>query len=222
MTIRTFYTICIDAKSARCWKHSPVNTHTHFPLGSIFQPNRHAVATGLSFINTSCTRSEDSLPILMENNRTHQNTLLKGRTGFFSLDMVDRDEPKYQIRSPYELTNAIITTDEQYNDCFLLHSTVPAQSSDGSLQIIYGTEDSTIQQLNSVGHYISAGARMGKGSADFLSHRIPGLRSTCRKARLFIGQVYPFWDSTGKLHIYSLLTKERYCDTPNLSTLSKI
>ena len=62
---------------------------------------------------------------------------------------------------------------------------------------------------------------MSKGFADFLSHRIPGLRSTCRKARLFMGQVYPFWDSTGKRYIYNLVTKERFCDKPNLSLLSK-
>ena len=81
--------------------------------------------------------------------------------------MVDRDEPKYQIRSPYELTNAIISTDERYNDCFLLHSTVPAQNSDDFLQIIYGTEDSILQQPNSIGHCISADAGMGKVFAGF-------------------------------------------------------
>ena len=62
---------------------------------------------------------------------------------------------------------------------------------------------------------------MSKGFADFLSHKILGLRSTCRKARLFMGQVFPFWDPTGKRYIYNLVTKERYCDKPNLSTLSK-
>ena len=148
-------------------------------------------ATGLSFINTLCTRSECNLPILMENNKNHQITLPKGRIGFSSLDVVDRDEPKYQIRSPYELTNAIISTDERYNDCFLLHSTVPAQKSDEFLQIIYGTEDSILQQPNSIGHCISADARMGNGFADFLSNRNSGLRSTCRKAKLFMGQVFP-------------------------------
>ena len=97
------------------------------------------MATGLSFINNPCTRSEDSLPILMENTKNHQITLPKERFGLFSLDVVDRDEPKYQIRSPCELANATISTVERYIECFLLHSTVPAQSSDGFLQIIYGT-----------------------------------------------------------------------------------
>ena len=36
-----------------------------------------------------------------------------------------------------------------------------------------------------------------------------------------MGQVYPFWDSTGKRNIYNLVTKERFCDKPNLSPLSK-
>ena len=85
----------IDAKSARCWKYSPTDTQIHFPLGSTFQTNRNAVATGLSFISTLCTRFEDSLPILMENNTNHQITLPKGRIGFSSLDLVDRDEPEY-------------------------------------------------------------------------------------------------------------------------------
>ena len=80
----------------------------------------------------------------MENNKNHQMTLPKGRIEFPSLDVVDRDEPKKQIRSPFELTNAIISTDEQYNDCSLLHSTVPAQTSDDYLQIIYGTESSIL------------------------------------------------------------------------------
>ena len=54
--------MCIEAKNARCWKYSPADTHTPFPLSSTFQHNRNAVATGLSFINTLCTQSERSLP----------------------------------------------------------------------------------------------------------------------------------------------------------------
>ena len=36
-----------------------------------------------------------------------------------------------------------------------------------------------------------------------------------------MGQVYPFWDPTGKRYIYNLVTKERFCDKPNLPTLSR-
>ena len=84
--------------------------------------------------------------------------------------MVDRVEPKYQIRRPYELTNAFFSTEERYKDCFLLHSTVPAQSNDEFLQIIFGTENSVLHQPNSIGLCISADALMSKNFADFLSH----------------------------------------------------
>ena len=192
LTIRTPHTICIDAKSDRCWKYTHTDIHTHFPPGSTFQPNWNVVASGLSFINTLCTWSELNLPILMENYNNHQVTLPKRRIGFSSLDVVDWHEPKYLKRSPYELTNAIISTDERYNDCFLIHPTVAAQSSDDFFLIIYCTEDLILQQPFSIGHCISADARMSKGFADSLSHRISGLGSTCRRARLFQGQVYPF------------------------------
>ena len=54
---------------------------------------------------------------------------------------------------------------------------------------------------------------MSRGFADFLSQRISGLRSTCRRGKLFLGQVYPFWDATGKRYIYNLVTKERFSKT---------
>ena len=151
LTIRTPYTMCIEAKSGRCWNYLLTDTHIHFPRGSTFQTNRNAAATDLSFINTLCTRFEHNLPMLMENNKNHQARVPKGGIGFSSLDVVDRDEPNYQLRSPYELTNAIVCTDERYKDCFLLHSTIPAQNTDEFLQIIYGIEDSILQQPNSIG-----------------------------------------------------------------------
>ena len=153
LTIRTPCTMCIDVKSARCWKYPPTDTQIHFPPGSTFPPNRNAVAAGLSFKNTLCTRSERNLPILMENNENHHITLQKEQIGFYSLNEVDRDEPKYQIRSPYESVNTVISTDERHNDCFLLHSTVPAQSRDEFLKIIYGTEHSILQKHNSIGRW---------------------------------------------------------------------
>ena len=102
-----------DAKNARCPKFSPADFHTIFPPGSTFQPKLNAKAISLSFINTLRTRSEYSLPILMENNKNHQITLPKGWNGFSSLDVVNRDEPKYETQNPYELTNAIISTNER-------------------------------------------------------------------------------------------------------------
>ena len=71
LNVRNTYTMCIDAKSALFWNYSPTDTPTHFPPGSSFQPNTNAMATGFSFINTLCTRSERNLPILMKSNKNH-------------------------------------------------------------------------------------------------------------------------------------------------------
>ena len=94
-----------------------------------------------------------------------------------------------------------------------------AQSGDEFLQIVYENEHSIIQQPNSIGHCISADAKMSEEFADFLSRKIPGLRPTCKKAKLLMGQVFPFWDSTGRRYIYNLVTKERFFDKPDSSTL---
>ena len=220
LKIRTPHAMHVEATSARCWKYSPEDPNAHFPPGSPFQPNRNAVATGLSAVNVLCTQSESRLPIIMENNKNHQITLPKGRIGFSSLDVSDKDEPRYQIRDPYELTNAILSTNDRYNDYFLLHSTIPSQLPDEFLQIVYGNENSILQQPNSIGHCISADAQMSKGFAQFLSERVPRLRRTCRQTNLFKDQFIPFWDSLSRRYSYNLVTKEKNSDKPDLQTLA--
>ena len=107
------------------------------------------------------------------------------------------------------MTNAIISTDDKYNDCFLLHSTIPAQC----LQLFHGTEDSIIQQPHSIGHCISADAKMSKVFTDLLSQRIPGLRDTCRRTKLLAGQAFPLWDQTDNRYKYNLVTKTKFLKT---------
>ena len=155
----------------------------------------------------------------MEKKKNHQINLPKGRIGFSSLDVLDQEEPEHQIRSLYELTNATIAIDERYSDCFLLHSTIPAQSSDEFLQIVYGTETSIIQQPNSIGHCICADAKKSRGFADFLSHQVPRLRPACKKARLSKRQIFPFWAFLNRRYIYNLVTKDKFSDKPDLTTL---
>ena len=220
LTIQTPHAMHIGAKHARCWKYSPEDPHAHFPDGSIFCPNRNVVATGLTFVNVLCTKSESKLPILMENNKDHQITLPKGLIGFSLLDVSNKDEPKYQIRDPYELTNAILSTNEQYSDCFLIHSTIPSQLPKEFLQIVNGNENSILEQPNSIGHCISADAQMRKGFAQFLSERVPRLKRTCRRANPLKDQVFPFWDSSSGRYIYNLVTEDKYSDKPDLQTLA--
>ena len=210
----------VDAKSSRCWKYSPGDPKSLLPPGPTFQPNSEAVSTGLTFVIIICTQPQQTHPILIENNKNHQIMLLKGRIGFPSLDVADKEELKYQIRNPFEITNAIITTDEKYNDCFLLRSTRPLPSPDNCLQIFHGSENSIVQQPHSIiKHCISADAKMSKGFADLLSQRISGLQNACRRKNLLTGQTYLFWDQTDNRYIYNLATKTFFFETPNLPTL---
>ena len=156
----------------------------------------------------------------MKNNKNHQITWPKGRIGFSSLDVSDNDEPKYQIQDPYELTNAILSTNEQYNDCFLIHLTIPSQSHDEFLQIGYGKEIPILEQPNSIRHCIAADAQLSKGFLQFLSEGVPRLRRTCRQAKFLKDQVFPFWDSSARRNIDNLVTKENYSDKPDMQTLA--
>ena len=118
------------------------------------------------------------------------------------------------------MTNAIITTDDKYNECFLLHSTTPAHSPDDCLQIFHGTENSILQQPHSIGHCNSSDAEMSKGFADPLSKQVSGLRDACRRTKCLNRQIFPFWDQTGNRCICNLITKTKYSGKPNLPTLS--
>ena len=104
----------------------------------------------------------------------------------------DTDEPKYQIRDPYEQTNAILLTNEQNNYSFLLHVTILSQSPDELLQRNYGNENSIVGQPTLIGHCISADAQMSKGFAQFLPGRIPRIRKVCRRANLMKDQLFPY------------------------------
>ena len=158
----------IEAKSARCWTYSPGDSHAHFQPRSTFHSKHNAVATGLTFVKVLCTQSESKLLILMQNNKDHQMTSPKGRICFSSSDVSDTDEPRYQIRYPYELTNAILSTNERYNNFFLLHSIIPSQSHDEFLQRVHGNQNSILEQPNSIGPCIFEDAQMTKEFAHFI------------------------------------------------------
>ena len=156
----------------------------------------------------------------MENNKKHQITSPKGRNGFSSLDVSDKDEPKYRIRDPYELTKAFHLTNEQHKDCFFLQATILSQLPDEFLQLVYGNENSILEQPNSIRHCISTDAQMSKRFAQFLSERVPRSRRTCRRTNFLRDQVFPFWDSFSRRYIYDLVTKGKYSYKPDLQTLA--
>ena len=109
LTIRTPHAMHIEAKSIKCWKYSPEDPHALFLPGSNF--------TQIPMLSPWAYHSSTYFALNQNQNylyqwkitRTTKTTLPKGLIGFSSLDVSDKDEPKYQIRDANELTNAILS-----------------------------------------------------------------------------------------------------------------
>ena len=113
-------------------------------------PHQNVANSGLDFVNVLCTQSGQYIPIPMENNKNHQITLDKGILGYSSLDILDFERPKYQIKDCVKMVDCILSEKDQYNECFLLHSTLPHEPDfrDG-IRINNGNDDTI---LKSNGH----------------------------------------------------------------------
>ena len=167
-----------------------------------------------------CTQSEQYLPILMENNKNHQITLDKGILGYSSLDILDFERPKYQIKDCVKMVDCILSENDQYNECFLLHSTLPHEPDfrDG-IRIINGNDDTIFENQTAIAHCISADANMSKGFAETIRNHINGLQEYCYKSKAFVGSVIPFWDNDANRFIYNLVTKNKFFEKPTLDNL---
>ena len=193
--IRIPHQIHIDAKTS-VYKYQPEGEQTNFASGTTFIPHQKVANSGLDFVDVLCTQSEQYLPILMENNKNHQITLDKGILGYSSLDILDFERPKYQIKDCVKMVDCILSENDQYNECFLLHSTLPHEPDfrDG-IRIINGNDDTIFENQKAIGHCISADAKMSKGFAETISNHINGLQEYCYKSKAFVGSVIPFWDT---------------------------
>ena len=168
------------------------------------------IKSGLEFVNVLCTQSENYLPILMENNRNHQITLNKGVIGYSSLDISDYDRPKYQIRDCVQMVNSILAANEQYNECFLVHSTVPCEPDlQDKIQIQNGNDETIFQANTPIAHCISPDARKSKGFAETICRKVNGLQEYCHKIKPTVDSIIPYWDRESNNFIYNLVTKSK-------------
>ena len=132
------------------------------------------------------------LPILMENNRNHHKTLNKGFIGYSSLDLSDYDRPNYQIKDCVQMVYSIFTENDQYNECFLLHSTVPCESdTQDKIQILNGNDETFFQANTAIAHCISADAQIRDVFAETICRRVNGLQENCRKTKAILGSTPP-------------------------------
>ena len=118
------------------------------------------------------------------------------------------------------MVNSIITESDQYNEGFLLHSTIPCEpNTQDQIQILNENDETTLQANTAIAHCISADARMSKGFAETIFRRVNGLHEFCRRAKTTVGSALPYWDPESSNFIYNLVTKSKFFEKPTLNNL---
>ena len=76
-----------------------------------------------------------------------------------------------------KMVDCILSENDQYNECFLLHLTLPhkADFKDG-IRFINGNDDSLFEIETAIAHCISAYAKMSKEFAVTITNHIDGLQ----------------------------------------------
>ena len=119
------------------------------------------------------------------------------------------------------MVDCILSENDQYNECFLLHSTLPHEPDFRyGIRIIDGNDDTIFENQTVIAHCMSADARMSKGFAETNhSNHINGLQEYCYKSKAFVGSVIPFWDNNATRFINNLVTKNKFFEKPTLENL---
>ena len=169
--------IHIDAKTSLVYKYRPEVEQINFVPGTTFIPHQKVAKSGLDFVNVLCTQSEKYITILMENNKNHQITLDKGTLGYSALDILDYERRKYQYKNSARMADCILSENDQYNECYLLHLTLPHQTDfkDG-IRINNGNDDTIFGNQTAIAHCLSADAKLSKGFAKTITNHISGLQ----------------------------------------------
>ena len=106
------------------------------------------------------------------------------------------------------MVNSILTESDQYNECFVLHSTVPCEPDmQDKIQILKGNDETISQANTAIAHCISADAIMSKGFAEIICRRVNELQEYCRKTRAIVDSAFPYCDPESNNFICNLVTK---------------
>ena len=121
------------------------------------------------------------------------------------------------MRDCVQMVNSILTEKDPYNECFLLHSTVPCKPHKRDrIQILNGNDETIFQANTAIAHCISADAKMSKGFAETICRKMNGLQEICRRAKATVGSALPYWDPESNNLISNLVTKSKFYEKPTL------
>ena len=145
----------------------------------------------------------------MENNRNHEITLNERLFGYSSLNVSDYDRPKYQIEDCIKMMTSILMENDQFNKCFLFHSTVPCGPDiQDEMQIPNGNDESIFQANSATAHCVSADAKMNKRFAETICRRVKGVQEHCQKAKTFVRSALSYWDLESNNFINNLVKNQ--------------
>ena len=108
------------------------------------------------------------------------------------------------------MVNSILTENDQYGECFLLHFTVPCEPDmKDQIEKRNGKEETIFQANIPIAHCLSADAKTNKGFAEAVCRRKIRLQEYCRKAKAPVVSTLPYWDPESNNFIYNLVTKSK-------------
>ena len=99
----------IPARSTYLYKHS-AKPISYFERATIILPHKNTTKTELVFINTVCTQIEQSLPVLIENQKDHPVTLNKCVLGCVVTDIQGYEDKIFDIHDCDEFTTRTLKT----------------------------------------------------------------------------------------------------------------
>ena len=79
------------------------------------------------------------------------------------LDVLDEWILKYHFRNRTELNNTILNENEEYNDCYLLHSLIPSQDMNPFLRIEDGNSTTILSRPVPIVFFVPADLKPTKG-----------------------------------------------------------
>ena len=113
------------------------------------------------------------------------------------------------------MVNSILTENEQYNECFLLHSTVPCEpGTHDNIQILNGNDETLFQANSAFAHCFSADANMSEGFAETICRRVNGLPEYCGKTKSILGSAISYCDPESNNFIHNLVTESKFFEKP--------
>ena len=107
------------------------------------------------------------------------------------------------------MVNTILKENPDYNDCFLLHSTVPFEhEGDQQVFLSHGSGETLRTSNANLAFCVSVDGKMTTTFARKLCEQKKDFQNFVNQSKPFVGSVLPFWDNEANRFIYGLVAKK--------------